>query len=171
MERKQFWPNKRRDEIYATTEISLFLFSVFHFRDFERIIGSIYKIRGKHRDRGFVSSSVYPCGNEKRRGGGQFAIVFAVQFVTRAIRLVKEAPGPGFRPRPPAFSYVRGVERERERERERRRVSVLAAISFPKRRTESPLTCQPAIIIAGNGSTPFFSSGNPDSSFSSSTVF
>lgn len=36
MERKQFWPNKRRDEIYATTEISFFLFSVFHFRDFER---------------------------------------------------------------------------------------------------------------------------------------
>lgn len=72
-------------------------------------------------------------------------------------------------PRPSAFSYVRGVEREREREG--RRVSVLAAISFPKRRTESPLTCQPAIIIAGNGSTPFFSSGNPDSSFSSSTVF
>lgn len=66
MERKQFWPNKRRDEIYATTEISFFLFSVFHFRDFERIMGSIYKIRGKHRDRGFVSSSVYPCGNEKR---------------------------------------------------------------------------------------------------------
>ena len=121
MERKQFWPNKRRDEIYATTEISLFLFSVFHFRDFERIIGSIYKIRGKHRDRGFVSSSVYPCGNEKRRGGGQFAIVFAVQFVTRAIRLVKEAPGPGSRP-PTLGFFVRKRRREREREREAARL-------------------------------------------------
>lgn len=53
-----------------------------------------------------VSSSTCPCGN------GQFAIVFAVQFVTRAIRLVKEVR-PGSRPNRRLFRKRRTYE-ERE---------------------------------------------------------